>query len=128
MAKLSVPAGGVGQTDSMLSVPTPETNSCSVMRFANGSDGDVAWMSTVNTFYGGLGAIFQWSRSLDSVGCVPYDHANAWSDHSTYLISPHLLDTFRNAFKDSERLHDAPAGPTEGPVWGTLRTQVGWRT
>jgi hypothetical protein len=53
---------------------------------------------------------------LDSVGCVPYDHANAWSDHSTYLISPHLLDTFRNAFKDSERLHDAPAGREWPPI------------
>lgn len=32
-------------------VPTPETNSSSVMKLADGPDGLVAWMSTVNTFF-----------------------------------------------------------------------------
>ena len=39
------------QTASTLSGPTPETKICSVMKFANGPDGLVAWMSTVGTFF-----------------------------------------------------------------------------
>jgi hypothetical protein len=35
----------------MLLVPTPDTNRSSVMKLANGPDGLVAWMSTVNTFF-----------------------------------------------------------------------------
>src|SRR6478609_4120843 len=46
-----VPDGFRHQTASMSLVPTPETKMVSVMKLASGPAGDVAWMSTVGTFF-----------------------------------------------------------------------------